>query len=425
MGKMDTSDESLNTNKINISLGDIIRIISPNNSKYDKKVYLVDYVDDKMIAIVNEEESDILHLGETGELTDFSIKEIHLLKHNKSSSYTELNNLRSNTWIDIKFGGDIPVYMTGLITNVIEDMIEIKTYPQNDVIFIDFEYKGIPRDLNIEYIQIRSEPESVHNNESEEKEEQIQESEEKEEESEESEEKEEENEEESEESEEKEKQLSSDNLNYEDEVPVEINVQEQQDFVLDMEDQDDILEMVTQYVNVSKSKQRYTLDEQKTDMMNKFLENIPYNKVNKEMTDTINKHISRYIELRELHSVFDENNNPSKIKVNGNNYNPLENDFYKNAHKYMAFIPVVSLRKKIYDYSVEDNNIVNLIFDDVLQQEISDYNDYDNKRTNYLDYINSVGDSLKPYERIASKEEHYSLKAFDDIQSIVDNDDLY
>ena len=47
---MDTSDESLNTNKINISLGDIIRIISPNNSKYDNKIYLVDYIDDKIIG---------------------------------------------------------------------------------------------------------------------------------------------------------------------------------------------------------------------------------------------------------------------------------------------------------------------------------------------------------------------------------------
>lgn len=432
---MDTSDESFNTNKINISLGDIIRIISPNNSKYDQKIYLVDYIDDKIIAIVNDEESDILYLGETGELTDFSIKELHLLKHNKSSSYTELNNLRSNTWIDIKFDGDIPVYMTGLITNVIEDMIEIKTYPQNDVIFIDFEYKGIPRDLNIEYIQIRDEPESIHNNETKKTMEKNEEESEKEEENNEEnseEQKEEaveneesEKEEQNEEMVEKEEQEQTDNLNYEDEAPVEINIEEQQDFVLDMEDQDDILEMVTQYVNVSKSKQRYTLDEQKTDMMNKFLENIPYNKVNKEMTDIINKNISRYIELRELYSVFDENNNPSKIKINGNNYNPLENDFYKNAHKYRAFIPVVSLKKKLYDNNIEDNNIVNLIFENVLQEEISDYNDYINKRTNYLDYINSVGDSLKPYERIASKEEHYSLKAFDDIQSIVDNDDLY
>ena len=37
--------------------------------------------------------------------------------------------------------------MTGKITNLEEDMIEITTHPDNDVIYIDFAYIGIPDDI--------------------------------------------------------------------------------------------------------------------------------------------------------------------------------------------------------------------------------------------------------------------------------------
>ena len=47
-----------------------------------------------------------------------------------------------------------PIIINGLITNIENDMIEIKTYPNNDIIYIDFEYKGLPEDLNIEKIKI-------------------------------------------------------------------------------------------------------------------------------------------------------------------------------------------------------------------------------------------------------------------------------
>ena len=64
------------------------------------------------------------------------------------------NNLLKDTWIDITFSGDIPTIITGQITNLEEDMIEIKTYPSNSVIYIDFAYKGLPEELNIKEIDI-------------------------------------------------------------------------------------------------------------------------------------------------------------------------------------------------------------------------------------------------------------------------------
>ena len=36
--------------------------------------------------------------------------------------------------------------------------IEIKIYPNNDIIYIDFAYQGIPEELNIKEIKIREKP---------------------------------------------------------------------------------------------------------------------------------------------------------------------------------------------------------------------------------------------------------------------------
>ena len=54
-------------------------------------------------------------------------------------------------------------------------MIEIKTFPENDVIYIDFAYKGIPEDLSIEKIVIRTKPDSSKDDEGEEAKEQHEE----------------------------------------------------------------------------------------------------------------------------------------------------------------------------------------------------------------------------------------------------------
>ena len=40
-------------------------------------------------------------------------------------------------------------------------MIEIKTYPDNEVIYLDFAYKGLPEDLPIEKIELREKPSSL------------------------------------------------------------------------------------------------------------------------------------------------------------------------------------------------------------------------------------------------------------------------
>ena len=45
-----------------------------------------------------------------------------------------------------------------MITNLESDMIEIRTYPEDETIYIDFGYMGIPENLPIEEIKIRAPP---------------------------------------------------------------------------------------------------------------------------------------------------------------------------------------------------------------------------------------------------------------------------
>lgn len=412
--------------KLNLFLGDIIKIIAPDNSKFHDKIYYIDYIDDKMIKIINKTSEDFLYLGENGQLTELSIKEIHIVKRNKVNSYALLNNLNLDTWIDIKFGGELPFILTGIITNLIEDMIEIETFPNKDVIFIDFAYKGIPIDLNIEYIQIREEPLSYR------QETRIQEDEV---ETEKqklltpiSEEDSEENEKDIELSEsQKDKTIKSntlDDIDDVEEVAEVIPETETEEFEIDY---DEFLEPVIQYVNVAKEKQIYLIEEQIDDMVNKYLDKVPdHKKESKEVKNKINKLINRFEDLRNSFTIFDENEYPSKIKTHGSGYNTLKNILQNTNNKFKHIIPVTSIRKKIYDdNSLEDNNSIYLTSNNELNDDLINNTQYFDKTINYDEYMNIINDSFIPYLRPLNKNNYYSIKVKHDINTIIDNDDLY
>jgi hypothetical protein len=63
----------------------------------------------------------------------------------------------SGKWINIYFEGDFPVIITGEITNLENDMIEVKTI-DGDIIYLNFDYKDLPENLPIEMIEIRGKP---------------------------------------------------------------------------------------------------------------------------------------------------------------------------------------------------------------------------------------------------------------------------
>ena len=149
--KNDDDEQNKNDkeNKFSLELSDIIQIKSPMNDELDNEKFIIEYIDNSFIRLIdvttfNEKE---LHIDEDGRITDESITEILLLNRSKEKGYARQNGLITGIWIDVHIGGQIPQIITGKISNLDEDMIEITTLPDNDVIFINFDYKGIPLDI--------------------------------------------------------------------------------------------------------------------------------------------------------------------------------------------------------------------------------------------------------------------------------------
>ena len=148
------------TDKINIQLGDIIEIDAPTDQEVHNTRYFVKFIGSKQIQLIKEDGSSesTLFINDDGGLRNEAITGVNILSRATTPGYATQNDLVPQTWIDIYFDGDVPVVITGKITNLEEDMIEITTHPDNDVLYIDFAYKGIPEDIPIEKILIREEP---------------------------------------------------------------------------------------------------------------------------------------------------------------------------------------------------------------------------------------------------------------------------
>ena len=160
-GSSSTTDKPIMS--LSIKLGDVIKIIAPSNGVIHDHIFLVDYVSPRKIKLIDTDitlNEYILSIDAEGDLTDESITGIELLIRPEENGYARQNHLVVSTWVDIKFGGDLPLFITGMITDLEEDMIEIRTYPEDDIIYINFGYMGIPEDLPIEEIKIRSPPSS-------------------------------------------------------------------------------------------------------------------------------------------------------------------------------------------------------------------------------------------------------------------------
>jgi hypothetical protein len=133
-----------NSNKsITLELGDIIEVISPANDTMHETTLFIKYVDNQQITLINVATLTEyqLNIDDKGGLSDESIIQINLLSRSDDKGYARQNNLLPKAWIHIHIGGDIPAIITGEITNLEEDMIEIITYPELKTIYIDFKYQ--------------------------------------------------------------------------------------------------------------------------------------------------------------------------------------------------------------------------------------------------------------------------------------------
>ena len=357
--------------KIQLQLGDIIELFDPKNEKLNEQIFYIDYIDKDKMLLINDStlETVKLKIDESGIIGDGTITKLIIKSRSNEKGYARQNNLLPGTCINIYFGGDLPVIITGEITNLENDMIEISMV-DDDVIYINFDYKGIPEDLPIEMIEIREKPcTGINQPEMKVPENPI----------------------ESEEFPElmNETKARAENIQIQLEVPLSDVKTQTREFVIKADQikfGNEVLGPIVQFVDVYGKTERYSIETQTNDLLDELLSTIPNAERTNRVLNNIHIIIERFVQLREQFSTFDEYGNVSGSVLYKPDYKPLLN-FFNNFNKNLLWIiPVIKNIKKTYvDNSLlsedEFSDIVNL----ELNHDLSNMKILlDNYRTNTL-----------------------------------------
>jgi hypothetical protein len=295
--------------KFILRLGDIILIKALTNEILNDNTFFIEYIDKQKIKIVNADnfEKTQLRINKNGVIGDGSITEIKIISSNPNRGYARQHGLFTGTWINIHFGGDIPFIITGQITDLEKDMIEIKTV-EGETIYINFAYHGIPEDLPIESFEIRSPPEKNKEAEPEEI-----------------------------------KEVENFGENFGEDFGEDMFDLEEEEIVESNREVDtkkiksnvdrlifnandivfgDIIN-VQQYVEIDKDKYRFDIETQTNDMLEEMLSSIPNVNRTNNVLNKLHIMITRFIQLRELSSNFDKNKNITGFIKKGANDKPL------------------------------------------------------------------------------------------------------
>jgi hypothetical protein len=134
-----------------LQLGDVIRLYDEEDDRVNNQSFLIDYIDNDKIKLIHTEDLTplVLTINPEGYIGNGTLERISLLSRSEHAGYARQNDLLPGTWITLFFGGDVPAIVTAEITNLEEDMIEIKTYPDNETLYINFDFKGIPEDIGL------------------------------------------------------------------------------------------------------------------------------------------------------------------------------------------------------------------------------------------------------------------------------------
>ncbi len=393
---------SLDVVSLSIELGDIIKVIAPTNQEIHNHVFFVEFLSSRRINLIDTETLGkiILKLDATGKLTDESITTIELLSRAEEKGYARQNNLVVSTWVDIRFGGDIPTIITGMITNLEEDMIEIRTYPEDEMIYINFGYMGIPENLPIEEIRIRAPPsafgsagegaeggegaaegeagflamgmDAVHQEEISPLAERR-----------------------------RQRQLArgmgeaaTDQPSGESEytvlssaaaaaaatsAPPPAALREKLRSILIDADQIQVgeeLGVLVQTVDIPDENRRFNLDKQCDDLLDTLLSNIPAPEKTRSALANVQRLVVRFRELRHKFSHFDANANPVIPPPKSVLYRPLVESLMKMDRALRWIIPIVKSRKVIYDIPIDDRTAAEM---DIVPRLIQDEREAENQ----------------------------------------------
>lgn len=397
------TDKSDTNIQLELQLGDIILIKDPVNEKLNERTFFIDYIDnDKIILIDTETLSKTkLTINDEGILGDGHITNIGILSRADSPSFARQNGLLPGKWINIYFGGDIPAILTGEITNLEDDMIEVTTV-DGDIIYINFAYKGIPEDLPIDQIEIRNPP-TIQEKQKQKEEEDV----------------------EAEEKELSEKEEGEKEVELEDKdiipeleeekmtippeeiqmtLPVQDIKNKLREFIIradQIQFGDERLGPIAKYVDRSKKQQRYSIEEQVSDLLDDILSTVPNNQRTPKVLNNIHTMIERFKQLREQFSSFDKYGNVENKIIKEATYKPLSkwlNEFNINLY---WILPVVKNIKKIYDLQNHEENSDDVVVlnmnDNINEMKTLFKTYYSNTSSNESNKYNTLYSELTPY----------------------------
>jgi hypothetical protein len=143
--------------EVSLQLGDIISIEDPSDENTNDQPFFIKYVDSRKLKLVNIKtiEPLVLSIHENKIIGDGTITGIRLLYRNQYPAYTKQNNLATQQWLKIIFHDKLIIAQ---IINMEGDMIELRQYPDNTSLFINFNYQGIPEELGIAAIEMVEDP---------------------------------------------------------------------------------------------------------------------------------------------------------------------------------------------------------------------------------------------------------------------------
>lgn len=364
-----------------LQYGDIIHINSKNGHNLNDKSFLIDYIDNKHIRVINSTDTHIIYLETDGTFSDTEITQIVKISSPTEKGFAIQNNITPGKWVIIKFNVDMPD-ISGMITNLEKDRIEIKIIDDEEpiLIYIDFEYKGLPS--YVKNITVSGVP--------------------------------------------------TNGIQHQE---VELAQYLIQDVVIDdkvehLYDGLDIKnELKTLYLNSNdlifsneiekvvlrlEKDERYkihSIDAQITDIVDSLLSTVPNHKRTQDVLSDVHLLVERFVQLRNKFSKKDEHGTVVCPLLNGKNNKPLASllcDASFNRPKWI--LPVISKKRKIYTTPQAQDQEILLNQDNVLLENISSSigshyelqrRYYRGKNTNYgyVEHINDIDKLMTPYTK--------------------------
>lgn len=391
----------MDKSRIHIQLGDVIHISNTTNEILHDQQFYIDYIDKEKTYLINVNTLDRIKqkIDENGIIGNGTIEKIKIIYRNPNSGYARQHDLVEGKWINIHFGGDIPSIIVAKITNLEEDMIEITTI-DNDLLFINFDYKGIPEELPIKTIELRNKPDNYVESSKPKSTPMV------------------------EEEQEQDPNIDS-NIDPVQDPVQDPNIEQNEDLIPDdmmdieenvenpykdsIKEADDIIIFNRRnriYANELEERdvesEIFPIEEQVLSLQDDILASIPTESRTNTVQNNINITLNRYKQLRETFSSFDEYNIVTgKIKRTAK-YKPLSDYFNKFDRQLYWIVPIVTNVKKIYKNNISEDTFIKPInlYDDLTDFIEKKQNSNEGilmDETLYNNYNNMVHEHYKPF----------------------------